>query len=128
MYYYSKRSKEKLSLCHIYLQKIFNEVIKYTDCTILTGYRNEEDQTRAYEKGNSNAKWPMSLHNRIPSIAVDVMPYFSEKPHIRWDDKTSIYIFSGYVLGKASEMGFRIKWGGHFKSFFDGPHYQLILE
>jgi peptidoglycan LD-endopeptidase CwlK len=26
----------------------------------------------------------------------------------------------------AKELGVSIRWGGDFKSFFDGPHFELV--
>ncbi len=52
--------------------------------------------------------------------AVDVVPY-----PVDWDDKESFHEFYGYVKATADRLGIKIKWGGHFKNFFDGPHYQI---
>jgi peptidoglycan L-alanyl-D-glutamate endopeptidase CwlK len=41
---FGKDSLTKLSTCHPDLQKLFNEVIKHYDCTILEGHRSDEDQ------------------------------------------------------------------------------------
>jgi hypothetical protein len=60
-------------------------------------------------------------------MAVDVAPY-----PIDWSDKEEFCYFAGYVMGIASIlhyeglMSHRLKWGGHFKGFFDGPHFELI--
>lgn len=32
---------------------------------------------------------------------------------------------SAAMLGAAATLGVRVRWGGSFKSFFDGPHYEL---
>ena len=41
---FGNRSKQRLETCHEDLQEIFNEVIKYFDCSVLCGHRGEEDQ------------------------------------------------------------------------------------
>ena len=125
MPYFSDKSLSKLYTCHPDLQDLFNEVIQHRDCSILDGHRNEEDQNHAFANGFSNAKWPLSEHNSLPSMAVDVMPYYSEKPHIRWDDVEGITELGNFVEGVAAAKGTSIRWGGRFKSFFDGPHYEL---
>ena len=43
---FSQDSFSKLSTCHPDLQVLFYEVIKYYDCTILEGYRNQVDQDK----------------------------------------------------------------------------------
>ena len=114
------KSKQRLSTCHSDLQRLFNEVVKHVDCSVLCGVRTEEEQQKAYLRGFSHAPYPKSLHNRTPSPAVDVVPY-----PIDWEDKERFYRFAGFVQGVASQMGIELQWGGDFISIFDAPHYQL---
>ena len=53
---FSGRSKEKLASCHPDLQKVFNEVIKHIDCTIIEGHRGEERQNRFADEGKRKDK------------------------------------------------------------------------
>lgn len=127
---YSRTSRERLATCHPDLQRLFNEVIKVTDCSILEGHRTKEAQQTAFADGASECRWPRSMHNKIPSKAVDVMPYYPDSPHIRWnmaDDDTArdLFRFAGIVQGMAHVLGIRVRWGGDFKTFFDGPHWEL---
>lgn len=110
-----------LKTCHPDLQRLFLAVIQYRDCSILCGHRTEAEQNAAYAVGNSRAKWGKSKHNTSPSKAVDVMPY-----PIDWQNKEGMFVFAGFVLGMAACMNIKIKWGGDFSGFFDGPHYELI--
>lgn len=127
-------SKNRLNTCHPDLIRLFNEVIKYYDCTILEGHRGEEAQNEAYRTGKSRLKYPHGKHNSIPSRAVDVVPYFKDPPHIRWNNTKDFYYFAGIVLGIANQMGIDIRWGGDWNSnhdltdqtFFDLPHFELI--
>lgn len=133
MPYFSERSKSNLEQCHINLQCLFNQVIRFYDCTIIEGYRGKEEQNKAYSDGKSQLKFPESKHNELPSLAVDVVPYFEDSPHIRWDDKESFYYFAGYVKSVANSMGIKVRWGGdwdsdrdfHDSSFIDFPHWEL---
>ena len=104
---FSKRSTKRLGTCDEKLQEIFKKVVKDFDCTVLEGYRGESKQNEAYKKGNSKLKFPMGKHNRMPSIAVDVIPY-----PIDWKDRERMTYFAGYVLGIAKSMGVRLRWGG----------------
>lgn len=130
---FGTRSLNNLSTCHPDLQRLFNEVIKYYDCSILCGHRNKEDQNKAYHEGRSKVKWPNGNHNSMPSNAVDAVPWFKDEPHIRWNDKEKFYEFGGFVQGVAATMGIKIRWGGnwdsddelHDQTFFDLPHFEL---
>jgi len=117
---FSRRSAARLKTCNLQLQDLFNTVIQYRDCTVLCGHRTEEQQMLAYPKF-SNVLWPDSKHNALPSQAVDVAPY-----PIDWDDIPRFHEFAGFVMGIAIPMKINIRWGGHFKSFFDGPHFEII--
>jgi peptidoglycan L-alanyl-D-glutamate endopeptidase CwlK len=130
---YSNTSQYNLSTCDSKLRLVFREVLRQGyDHSIICGERSKELQDKAYEGGFSQVKWPDSKHNltekekeaNIKSQAVDVMPYFKEEPHIRWDDEVATARFAGYVLGVASSMGIYLEWGGDWK-FKDMPHYQL---
>lgn len=129
---FGTKSKERLVTCHPDLQRVFNEVIKIRDCAIITGHRKETEQNEAFSSGNSEVEWPDSDHNSTPSNAVDVMPYYSNKPHIHWNvhhdpvAMNELREFAGIVKGVAHVLGVKIKWGGNFKSFFDGPHWALV--
>ncbi len=128
---FSNVSKQRLSTCHSDLQRIFNEVIKHTDCKVLCGMRTESEQELAFLNKHSDVQWPNSKHNSRPSMAADVVKY----PIVWPDEKIEvkdyvkqwgrIYRFAGFVLGVASQMDIKLKWGGDFKNFIDSPHFQL---
>ena len=118
---FSDRSKSRLITCDDRLQDLFNEVVEHFDCTVLCGHRNREDQEKAYREGKSKARWGQSNHNTLPSMAVDVVPY-----PIDWNDIQRFHHFAGLVLGIAAMKGINIRWGGHFKNFFDGPHFEIM--
>jgi peptidoglycan L-alanyl-D-glutamate endopeptidase CwlK len=130
---YSKESLEKLGTCDERLQRVFNRVIQFVDCTIICGHRGEADQNAAYDRGASKLRYPNGKHNSIPSKAVDVMPFpvnYSE------DAKNieEITLFAGFVLGIAAELGIKLRWGHDWdgdmvpdvKGLVDRPHYEVI--
>jgi peptidoglycan L-alanyl-D-glutamate endopeptidase CwlK len=133
---FSQESFSKLSTCHIDLQALFFEVIRTIDCIVLAGYRDQEDQTKAFLGGFTKLEWPNGKHNHQPSFAVDVAPW-----PIEWDTTKRFYWFAGYVLGIASRLKEEgkithgIRWGGNWnwdpiipnQQFNDLLHYELIL-
>ena len=131
-YKFSKHSLKRLGTCDERLQKIFLEVIKHIDCTIVEGHRNKELQDDYFRIGRSRVKWPNGNHNSYPSNAVDVAPCIKGK--IPWDDSDYFYHFAGFVKGVASQMGIRIRHGYDWdmdnelkdQTLFDGPHFELV--
>jgi len=133
---FSQESFSKLSTCHIELQTLFYEVIRSFDCVVLEGYRNQEEQDKAYAEGKSKLKYPHGKHNAQPSMAVDVAPY----PIGNWNNLKRFYYFSGYVMGIAErlkaegKMTLSLRWGGDWnndhnlddQTFNDLVHYELI--
>ena len=125
---FGKTSKRRLSTCEKDLQLLFGEVVKGFDCSIVCGHRGEEAQNEAFEKGNSQAKYPNGRHNANPSRAVDVAPY-----PIDWNDRERFTYFAGYVMGIASQMGIGLRWGGDWdgdtelkdNKFDDLVHFEL---
>jgi peptidoglycan L-alanyl-D-glutamate endopeptidase CwlK len=132
---FSNRSREKLETCDPRLQELMNEVIKYLDISIIDGQRSASQQDLLYEKGYSKVQFPNSKHNSSPSMAVDVMLWNKEKPHLRWDDKVQMAYVAGFIKGIAEALGIKIRqgadWNGDVifnESFFDGPHVELVND
>tara|TARA_Y100000310_G_C20381825_1_gene668510 strand:+ start:309 stop:659 length:351 start_codon:yes stop_codon:yes gene_type:complete len=110
------------------LQKVFNEVIKYVDCSVLEGHRNEERQNKLCDEGKSKVRYPKGRHNSDPSSAVDVTPY-----PVDWSDRERQTLFAGFVLGIAKSMDIELRWGGDWdrdfkvvdNRFDDFPHFEI---
>ena len=125
---FSVKSLEKLSTCHPDLQRVFKEIVKHFDCTILEGHRGQERQNKMFDEGRSQLRFPHGKHNQVPSLAVDVAPY-----PIKWTDRDRFHYFAGFVKGIALQMGVGIRWGGDWDSdtqvddnrFDDLPHFEL---
>jgi len=134
---YSKQSLERLETCEDAIQRLFNAFILEFDCTILCGHRTASEQSIVFAAGHSRCEWPDSEHNNFPSTAIDVAPYYIEKPHTRWDKGALYrwYYFGGRVIQLASKMNIPIRWGGDWdmdtyvkdQRFNDLPHFELIL-
>ena len=125
---FGSRSKDRLSSCHKDLQKVFNEVIKHIDCSVLEGFRNQDRQDKLYEQGKTKVKFPKGRHNQFPSLAADVTPY-----PLDWEDRERQTLFAGFVLGIARQMGIKLRWGGDWdmdfqvmdNRFDDFPHFEV---
>lgn len=129
MYRYGRSSKARLATCHPELQRLFNEMIKDWDISILCGHRNEEDQNAAFKSGASKLSWPKGKHNSLPSRAVDAALY-----PVDWDDTGRHYMFVGMVKQKAKDLGIAIRCGADWdgdnqttdQTFNDLVHFELI--
>tara|TARA_R100001594_G_C4005257_1_gene255717 strand:+ start:380 stop:769 length:390 start_codon:yes stop_codon:yes gene_type:complete len=125
---FGKKSRERLKTCDEKLQKVFNEVIKHVDCSVLEGHRSKDRQNKLFEEGKTKVKYPNGRHNRQPSSAVDVTPY-----PVDWKDRERQTLFAGFVIGVASQMGIKLRWGGDWDQDFqvvdnrfdDFPHFEL---
>ena len=125
---FGRKSKERLASCDPMLQKLFNEVIKHVDCSVLEGHRGEERQNKFYDEGKSKVRYPNGRHNANPSLAVDVTPY-----PVDWEDRERQTLFAGFVLGIARGLGITIRWGGDWdmdfdvqdNKFDDFPHFEI---
>lgn len=141
---FSRISQSKLNTCHPDLITLFSEVVKEFDCTVLCGWRGEEEQNEAFRTGNSTKKWPDSTHNHFErtgnkltplSLGVDVAPY-----PVNWKDEKRIYLFAGYVKATAArllaegKMKLRLRLGADWNSdtmvsnerFPDPTHFEVI--
>ena len=125
---FSRRSKDRLNTCHKDLHKVFNEVIKHVDCSVLEGHRSCARQNKLYEEGKTKVRYPKGRHNASPSRAVDVVPY-----PIDWNDRERFHLFSGFGIGLARGMGITLRWGGDWNmnfevddnKFDDFPHFEI---
>ena len=125
---FGTRSKNALHSCDERLIKVFNEVIKTVDCSVLEGHRDQIKQNKFYDEGKSKVKYPAGRHNKYPSMACDTVPY-----PVDWNDRERFHLFAGFVLGVANQMGIELRWGGDWNQNFevddnkfdDFPHFEL---
>ena len=126
---FSDKSISKLAHCDARLQRVFHEVVRNFDCTILEGHRDKERQNRMVEEGKSQVRWPDGKHNTVPSMAVDVTPY-----PVVWDDRERQTLFAGFVLATAKAMDIDLRWGGDWdrdtevrdNTFDDLVHFEIV--
>jgi peptidoglycan L-alanyl-D-glutamate endopeptidase CwlK len=120
---FSKRSIEKLATCHENLRAIMLEAIKIVDFAVICGHRGKADQELAVREGYSKAPWPKSMHNKKPSLAVDIVPY-----PIIWEDTERFRALATVIKGIACQKGIKIQWGGDWETLVDMAHFELVEE
>ena len=131
---FGKRSMDRIATLDPRWPPILTAAILETDFTVICGHRGASAQTEAYEKGLSKTPWPRSKHNKLPSLAVDLAPWYTEEPHIRWKRNSDFIDLSAVILGKALELETNVRWGGDWdqdgdmtdQTFMDIGHYELM--
>jgi peptidoglycan L-alanyl-D-glutamate endopeptidase CwlK len=119
----SLASREKL---HPKLKEVVDAAIKEIDFKILDSTRGRAAQTKAFQQGNSKAKFGDSAHNYVPAIAVDLFP----APY-DWNNRQSFINLSKVILRIGKEKGIPLRWGGdwnmdgNLSDGWDMPHYEL---
>ena len=116
----SARSLSKLEGVHPDLVKVVKLAIELTDVDfgVTEGLRTIERQRELVAKGAS--KTMNSRH--ITGHAVDLVAYVGRE--VRWDWPL-FHKIAAAMKQAANALGVPITWGGDWKSFPDGPHFEL---
>jgi peptidoglycan L-alanyl-D-glutamate endopeptidase CwlK len=120
---FSTNSRSRLDTCHPDLQLLFEVVLQKHDCSVVSGYRDKEEQNALVKAGKSQLLYPMSNHNESPSNAVDVYPYLPSTDI--WADNIHFFRFAAIVFEAASELDIKVRWGGNWRTFVDLPHWEI---
>lgn len=117
-YKLGSRSLQNLSGVHPDLVAVVKRAIQITeqDFTVIEGVRNINRQRELVRKGAS--KTMNSRH--LTGHAVDMVPW-----PIDWNDLERFEVVSEAMKKAAEELDIPIVWGGDWKSFYDGPHFEL---
>jgi len=120
MYKFSERSKKKLETVDVRLQNLMNVAIKESpyDFGITEGIRTLKRQKELFAEGKT--KTLKSYH--LVGKAVDIKIYVNGE--ITWDFKYYKEV-ADCVKEVAKKLGYVITWGGDWKTFKDGPHFQI---
>ena len=119
-YRLGKRSKQRLEGLHKDLVAVVERAIKITevDFTVLEGMRTLDRQKELVARGAST-----TLNSRhLTGHVVDLGAYVDGS--VRWDWPL-YYKIADAMKQAAKELEIDMDWGGDWKSFPDGPHYQL---
>ncbi len=118
---FGAKSQRCRTECHIKLQRVLDEAILQYDFAVIWGYRNRQEQERAFISGNSRARFGQSKHNVMPSRAFDVLPY----PKGFKATDAEFYVLATIIMAAAIRVNVRIVWGGHFRTIKDLAHFEL---
>lgn len=133
----SNASEARLETCDNRIQLVIRRAAAAWPggLAVLEGHRGEEAQHAAFVAGKSKLDWPNGNHNSQPSRAVDAAPLDPRVPgQVNWKDTRRFYLFGGFVLGLAAEMGIPLRWGGDWdrdsfvddQKFNDLVHFELV--
>lgn len=120
MYKLGARSKQRLKGVHDDLMKVVERAIEITtvDFTVLEGLRTPERQKALYESGASQ-----TLNGRhITGHAVDLGAWVDGE--VRWDWPL-YHKIAAAMKEAAKQLNIKIVCGADWKSFPDGPHFEL---
>ena len=111
------RSRQRLSGVHPDLVAVVKRAIQITeqDFAVLEGIRNINRQRELFKAGKST-----TMNSRhLTGHAVDLAPW-----PISWEWE-GFYPIADAMKQAAEELDIAIVWGGDWKSFPDGPHFEL---
>lgn len=120
MFKLSQRSKDRLKGVHPDLVKVVEHAIEITtvDFAVLEGLRTPERQKVLKEAGASQ-----TLNSRhITGHAVDLGAWVDGQVDWSWPLYNQI---AKAMKAAAAELNIPIEWGGDWRTFKDGPHFQL---
>jgi peptidoglycan LD-endopeptidase CwlK len=114
------RSRSRLKGVHADLVRTVERAIEITqvDFTVLEGMRGVARQKELVLAGASQ-----TMNSRhLTGHAVDLGALVGGK--VRWDWPL-YHLIADAMKRAASDLGVPLEWGGDWKSFKDGPHFQL---
>lgn len=120
MYKLGQRSRLRLKGVHPDLVKVVEHAINLSavDFTVLEGLRTPERQKLLRDSGASQ-----TLNSRhITGHAVDLCAFVDGE--VRWDWPL-YHKIAAAMKQAAQELNVAIIWGGDWRRFKDGPHFEL---
>jgi peptidoglycan L-alanyl-D-glutamate endopeptidase CwlK len=144
-YVYGRKSLAVFGELHPTMQRVFMEVLRHRDHSLLDGVRTIAEQQHYVDTGASKTMNSRHLP-RDPETgirrddgkgvawAVDGVPY----PFVGWKHprvSQDLIYFGGFVVGVAKEMGIELRYGGDWNmnglisdnGFMDLDHWELPL-
>lgn len=120
MFHLGQRSRQRLEGVHPDLVRVVERAIATTpiDFTVLEGRRTLARQRELVAAGASR-----TMNSRhLTGHAVDLAPLIAGK--VRWDWPL-FHQLAPVIKAAAAAEGVPIRWGGDWRTFKDGPHWEL---
>lgn len=117
-YILGTRSRQRLSGVHPDLVAVVKRAIQITeqDFTVLEGIRNINRQRELFKAGKST-----TMNSRhLTGHAVDLAPW-----PIDWEDLSRFELVADAMKQASEELDVPVIWGGDWRTFYDGPHFEL---
>ena len=117
---FGSRSRQRLEGVHPDIVKVMELAIERTpiDFTVLEGLRSVSRQKQLVARGASQTM--RSRH--LTGHAVDIAPLDDGEVSWAWP---LYHMLAPVVKGAAADLDIDLEWGGDWRSFKDGPHWQL---
>ena len=127
-YKLGNRSKQRLQGVHPDLVAVVELAISISteDFTVLEGMRSKTRQRQLYNAGKST-----TMNSRhLTGHAVDIAPFptngdFDDDGVLNIHDWDEYHPMAANMKKAAVRLGVELEWGGDWKGFPDGPHFQL---
>ena len=118
---FGKKSLERLAGVKEPLQTLAKSAITDSpyDFSISNGLRTIEEQRVLVANGKSKTMKSKHLTGDAFDIAV-----FDENGKLTWDLRYYKAVAT-HIKNVAAKLGIKIVWGGDWKTFIDGPHFEL---
>lgn len=120
---FSKRSLDKLEGVKPELVAVVKRALELSpyDFGVSEGVRTKERQKELVE-----AKKSLTMNSKhLTGDAVDIFVLDGGK--ITWEFEKYREVSKAFFQA-AEELGVKIIWGGNWKSFKDGPHFELVIK
>ncbi|ECF7068848.1 M15 family peptidase [Salmonella enterica subsp. enterica] len=120
----SNRSEQALCGVHPELINVVRRafILSSTDFIVIEGLRSQARQRELMQAGASR-----TFNSRhLTGHAVDLAPWVNGT--IPWQDWHAFSSVASAMKSAARELNVSLVWGGDWKSFRDGPHFELSRE
>ncbi len=115
------RDRQRLVGVHADLVRVLERAAR--DGSILwrvtEGIRSMDRQAQLAAAGASRTMRSRHLTGHAVDLAVE-----DGRGGVVWD-RASYELLAADILAAGKVEGVPVEWGGHFRGFFDGPHFQL---
>lgn len=123
---FGPRSLLKMIGVHPDLVKVMKRAIAISpiDMTVLEGKRTVKQQVKNVAHGVSQTMDSYHIPYKRDGLAhaIDIVPLINGKVTYAWP---VYYKLAKVIKQAAKDVGVSVEWGGDWRSFKDGPHWQL---